>query len=102
MAGFGISILDHEVNLIMETKPVCHKLEGCHSILLKRERNLHLFFRLMLFCIFCQSLTNLLFFFHLFRAEPVAYAGSQVRGRIRAEGASLCHSHSNVRSEPHL
>ena len=37
-----------------------------------------------------------------FRATPVAYGGSQARGRIRATAASLHHSHSNVGSEPHL
>ena len=42
------------------------------------------------------------FFFLLFRAEPVAYGGSQARGLIGATAASLCHSHSNARSEPHL
>ena len=43
-----------------------------------------------------------LFHFLLFRAPPVAYGSSQARGRIRAVAASLCHSHSNVGSEPCL
>ena len=30
----------------------------------------------------------------------MAYGGSQVRGLVRAVAASLCHSHSNERSEP--
>ena len=38
----------------------------------------------------------------LFRAAPVAYGSSQVRGRIRATAAGLYHSHSNARSEPLL
>ena len=42
------------------------------------------------------------FFLCLFRAAPVAYGGSQVRGQIRATAAGLYHSHSNPRSEPHL
>ena len=42
------------------------------------------------------------FFFCLFKAAPVAYGGSQARGRIRDAAASLQHSHSNVGSEPHL
>ena len=42
------------------------------------------------------------FFFSLFKAVPVAYGSSQARGRIGAAGASLCHSHSNTRSELHL
>ena len=42
------------------------------------------------------------FFFFFFRAIPVAYGGSQARGRIRAATTSLHHSHSNARSEPHL
>ena len=30
--------------------------------------------------------------------HPVAYGGSQARGRIGAAAASLCHSHSNMGS----
>ena len=44
-------------------------------------------------------------FFGLFAiswAAPVAYGGSQARGRIRAVAAGLRHSHSNAGSEPHL
>ena len=32
----------------------------------------------------------------------MAYGGSQAQGRIGAVAASLCHSHSNVGSEPFL
>ena len=42
------------------------------------------------------------FFFGLFRAALVAYGGSQARDLIGAVAASLCHSHSNVGSEPCL
>ena len=42
------------------------------------------------------------FFFFLFRAAPVAYEGSQARGRIRATAAILHYSYSNMRSEPCL
>ena len=42
------------------------------------------------------------FSFLLFRAAPAAYGGSQAGGRIRAVAASLRHSHSNARSQPHL
>ena len=44
------------------------------------------------------------FFFCLFRATPMAYGGSQARGRIRATAAKLQHSHSNTNtiSELHL
>jgi len=38
----------------------------------------------------------------LFRVAPTAYRSSQSRGRIRAAAAGLCHSHSNVPSEPCL
>ena len=38
----------------------------------------------------------------LFRAAPVACGGSQARGLIWAVAAGLHHSHSNIRSEPHL
>ena len=40
--------------------------------------------------------------FCLFGASLVAYAGSQARSLIRATAASLHHSHSHARSEPHL
>ena len=43
-----------------------------------------------------------LFYFYLFRATSTAYGGSQSRGPIRAVTTSLCHSHSNARSEPRL
>ena len=39
------------------------------------------------------------FFFLLFGAAPMAYGGSQARGRIRTIAAGLRHSHSNTRSE---
>ena len=38
----------------------------------------------------------------LFRAEPVAYGGSQARGLIGAIAASLHYSYSNARSKLHL
>ena len=44
----------------------------------------------------------LFFIFGLFRAVPSAYGGSQARGRIEAEAASLYHSHSNAISEASL
>ena len=37
-----------------------------------------------------------------FRAAPTAYGGSQASSQSRAVAASLCHSHSRTRSEPHL
>ena len=42
------------------------------------------------------------FFFFFFRAAPLAYGGSQARGRIGAADAGLHHSHSNTKSELHL
>ena len=42
------------------------------------------------------------FFFLLFRAVTTAYGGSQARGQNGATADSLCHSHRNIRSEPHL
>ena len=41
-------------------------------------------------------------FYCLFKATPEAYGNSQARGPVRAAAASLCHSHSNSRSEPCL
>ena len=40
------------------------------------------------------------FFFYLFRAIPTAWGSSQSRGHSGAAAASLCHSHSNMGSEP--
>ena len=37
-----------------------------------------------------------------FRAAPATFGSSQAKGGIRAAGAGLQHSHSNVGSEPHL
>ena len=51
-----------------------------------------------------QELYSFFFFsfsFCLFRAAPLAYGSSQARGESAA-AASLCHSHSNTRSEPCL
>ena len=42
------------------------------------------------------------YLFFLFRATPVTYGSSQVRGRIGAAAAGLHHSHSNVGSELYL
>ena len=44
----------------------------------------------------------LLLLFCLFRVSPMAYGGSQARGRVRAVAASLCQSHGNAKSEPRL
>ena len=49
-----------------------------------------------------ESYRNSLSLF-FFRAAPMAaYGRSQVRGQIGAVTTGLHHSHSNVRSEPHL
>ena len=42
------------------------------------------------------------YYFFFFRPTPVAYGGSQARGRIAAVVTDLHHSHSNARSEPRL
>ena len=55
----------------------------------KRLGFLYLFF--FLFCLSC-----------LFRAVPVAYGGSQARGRIGAVADRLLQSHSNVGSKLRL
>ena len=49
-----------------------------------------------------EKLKSFFFFFGLFRATPAAYVSSQARGLIRAVAAGLHHSHSNIKSEPHL
>ena len=43
-----------------------------------------------------------LFVFIFSRATPGAYGGSQAGGPIGAVATSLCQSHSNTGSEPHL
>ena len=40
-------------------------------------------------------------FFFLFRAAPVAYGSSRVRGQIGATAVGLHHSHSHTGSQPH-
>ena len=52
------------------------------------------FYSLVLFFVF--------FVFCPFRAAPAAFGGSQARALIGAVAASLRHSHSHARSEPHL
>ena len=52
-----------------------------------------------------SAVSPFIYLFKLFfalRAAPVAYGSSQARGGIQAATPSLCHSHSNTRSEPHL
>ena len=58
----------------------------------------------MLYCFHnpLSCLCGLFFFSPLFRAAPAAYESYQTRGQIRAAAASLCHSHSNARSELRL
>ena len=55
-----------------------------------------------IFWVFFNFLFMYLFSFFIFRASPMTYRGSQARGWIRTIAASLCHSHSNTRSKPHL
>ena len=45
---------------------------------------------------------SLFFVFGLLRAAPMAYGGSQARGRIGDIAGGLRHSHSDARSKPHL
>ena len=49
----------------------------------------------------CLCVCDCIYFVFL-GAVPVAYGGSQARGRIVAVAAGLCHSHSKARSKPHL
>ena len=66
---------------------------------------------LNLFSFSGKRISHTLCFHHLFfppclfafsRAAPVAYGGSQARGRIRTVAAGLRQSHSNEGSELHL
>ena len=60
--------------------------------------------KLIIFFLFHFKLFPSFFFclFYPFRAAPTAYGGSQARSLIGAVAAGLCHSHSNIRSEPHV
>ena len=51
---------------------------------------------------FNKNFIALFFFFGLFRAIPMAYGGSQARGRIGVVATSLHHSYSNEGSNPCL
>ena len=44
---------------------------------------------------FIQGLIVTILFFFFFRAERMAYGGSQARGQIGAEATGLRHSHSS-------
>ena len=55
----------------------------------------HVLFICLFVCLF-------VYLFSLFRATPMAYGGSQARGRIRAVAAGHSHSHHNARSESRL
>ena len=48
------------------------------------------------------AVVSLTAFFCFLRATLSAYGNYQAGGQIRAIPAGLCHSHSNVGSEPHL
>ena len=69
------------------------RIKGISSKILE-ETGLFFFFVIIVF------LNKIHFFFFL--TAPMAYGGSQARGRTRATAAGLCHSHSNARSEPCL
>ena len=54
-------------------------------------------------CLLLDYLHTVLFIYlFIFRAVPAACGGSQARGWIRGLAASLHHSHSNARPQPHL
>ena len=55
-----------------------------------------------LHCSFFPLLIDWLIFIFFGGAASMAYGSSQARGPIRTVAASLHHSHSNIRAEPHL
>ena len=57
---------------------------------------------IMVVTISLHFLGGLFCFVLLFRALPTTYGGPQARGWNRTTAASLCHSHSNTRSKPHV
>ena len=73
-------------NFIREIQGSMRKLHNDLTVSL-----LFFFFLIFLFCLFAFS-----------RAAPVAYGGSQARGRIGAVAAGLHQSHSNLGSELRL
>uniref|UniRef100_A0A8D0W5M5 Microfibril associated protein 2 n=1 Tax=Sus scrofa TaxID=9823 RepID=A0A8D0W5M5_PIG len=88
-------------------KEICVRTVCAHEELLRGRKASHLYPRVPLTihpCVHPSDVYSIKknFFFHLFRAAPVAYGGSQARGRIRAVAAGLRHNHSNSGSELHL
>ena len=75
------------------------KLQDCHAELWD---HLKLVIVNFIFILNFKKLFIYLFIFCFFRAACVAYGSSQARGLIGAAAASLCHSHSNKGSRPHL
>ena len=65
--------------------------------------NYHQSFEDLIDNIFINVITFIVFFFPLFRTALEAYGSSQAaRVLIGATAVGLHHSHSNIRSEPHL
>ena len=69
---------------------------GSLTLSLHHQGNLLLWFFFLSFFFF------FFFFFGLCKATPTAFGSAQARDRIRAEAASLHHSHSSTGSKPHL
>ena len=58
---------------------------------------------ILVFVMNSHTNTHILIFIYLlsfFQGYTAAYGISQMKGRIRAATAGLCHSHSHARSEP--
>ena len=65
----------------------------CHGCIREKKKGSPI---VLVICLFTYL------FILLFRAAPVGYGSSQVRGPIGATPTSLLQSHSNVGSELHL
>ena len=67
-----------------------------HSASAEKHQNSHLLNRQDSFCVLFFGFFWVFWsFFAIFWATPMAYGGSQARGRIGAAAAALHHSHSN-------
>ena len=97
VSNIELDTKESTVNKIFRKLRPCREPRRRKTItsILKKLNPVHGFFLVFFFLGF-------FFFLAFVRAAPVAYAGSQARGRIGAVAASLGHSHSNSGSKPHL
>ena len=104
MSSFLIYILIGEVTVLYDSF-ICNFLKFCQpvfqctcTIFLSFQK----YMKVPISSNPCPHLLLSIFFFSFFSAAPVIYGSSWGYGWIWAAAASLHHSHSNAKSEPHL